>query len=414
VKGARVGSALTFGVAATIALSGCVPLLSASAGISDPESQAVISVASVAEGQPAEVNDPVVVTAEEGRLTSVQVNGTSGAVPGTISDDGATWTSEPGVRLPFAATYEVVATAVDSLGRPAESVQTFSTVAPASTVVPGTRYVTDYAVYGVGMPIPIVFKTPVTERQAVEDALNLRTSVPVEGAWSWDDDGSVVTFRPKDPWPAGTKVDLTADLYGMKLNDTKYAEADLTLDYSIGDAVVMNVDVSTLTMQVMRNGQMVYNIPVTIGKPGYETHDGIKVISAKEGTITMRSPPGDPDFYITPNVEYSMRLTDHGEYLHAAPWSNDAFGRYANSHGCISMTTDNARNLWNMSREGDMVVVRGTGYPSQADNGISVWNETWEQWLTGSATGAHVYGPEGLVQPVAPAADPPAAVPPAA
>lgn len=406
MRGARVVAAVSLSTLAVIGVSGCVPLLSVSAGVSDPNSEAVVVIDSTTDGQPVEVNEPVVVRADQGRLTSVQVNGTSGAVPGTISDDGTTWTSEPGVRLPFAANYEVVATAVDSLGRPAEAVETFSTITPQATVTPGTRYVTDYAVYGVGMPIPLVFKTPVTDRAAVENAITLRTSVPVEGAWSWSDDGSVMTFRPKDPWPAGTVIDLDADLYGMKLNETTYADADLTLDYSIGDAVVMNVDVPSLTMQVMRNGQMVYNIPVTIGKPGYETHDGIKVISAKEGTITMRSPPGDPDFYVTPNVEYSMRLTDHGEYLHAAPWSNEAFGRYANSHGCISMTTDNARNLWNMSREGDMVIVNGTGYPSQPDNGISVWNESWDQWLAGSATGTHVYGPDGRVAPQTPTAAP--------
>lgn len=35
--------------------------------------------------------------------------------------------------------------------------------------------------------------------------------------------------------------------------------------------------------------------------------------------ITMKSPPGDPQYYVADKVEYSIRLTDHGEYLHAAP-----------------------------------------------------------------------------------------------
>jgi len=398
VLGRKTVAAAVLSAVAGLGVSGCGPLLTASAGTADADSQAQISVVSVTPGERAEVNTPIVIAADQGRLTSVQVNGTSGFVPGTLSTDGTTWTSET-EEFPFGASYQVVATAVDSLGRPADMVANFETIDPTFTVTPGTRYVNDDRVYGVGMPIPIVFKTPVTERQAVEDAIELRTSVPVAGAWSWDDDGTVVTFRPKDPWPAGTKVDLVGNFYGLKLNEQTYAQADLTLDYSIGDAVMMNVDVPSLTMQVVRNGEMVFNIPVTIGKPGYETHDGIKVISAKEGTITMRSPPGDPSYYVTPNVEYSMRLTDHGEYLHAAPWANDSFGSYPNSHGCISMTTDNARNLWNIAREGDMVTVRGTGYPSQPNNGIGVWNETWDQWLAKSATGEHTYGPQGLVPP---------------
>ena len=123
----------------------------------------------------------------------------------------------------------------------------------------------------------------------------------------------------------------------------------------------------------------------------------------------MRSAPGSSEFYVTDNVEYSMRLTDHGEYLHAAPWSEGAFGSYANSHGCISMSTANARDLWNMTKEGDVVVMTApTGFPAQPNNGISVWNESWDQWLADSATGERSYGPTGPVAPVAPAAPAPA------
>lgn len=406
----RMLAAVVGAAAVGVSVTGCGPLLTASAGTGDPNTQAVIAMQPAPSTSGVPVNEPVSLTVDSGRLTSVQVNGSSGPLPGTVSDDGTTWTSQPGLELPFGAQYQVVATAVDPEGRPAELVESFSTVSPAATVVPGTRYVTDYATYGVGMPITVVFRTSVTERQAVENALNLTTSVPVTGAWSWSEDNSVATFRPKDFWPAGTKVDLVADLYGMKLNENTYAAADLTLDYQIGDSVIMAVDPNSYQMTVAVNGQPVRSIPVTVGKPGFETHEGIKVISAKEGTITMRSAPGSSEFYVTDNVEYSMRLTDHGEYLHAAPWSEGAFGSYANSHGCISMSTANARDLWNMTKEGDVVVMTApTGFPAQPNNGISVWNESWDQWLADSATGERSYGPTGPVAPVAPAAPAPAA-----
>lgn len=393
--------------AAGLALSGCGPMLTASAGSGDPKTEAVISMAAAPSEAGVPVNEPVTISVDSGRLTSVQVNGTSGPLPGAISDDGTTWTSQSGLDLPFGAQYQAVATAVDPEGRPAEMVESFSTVNPTSTVVPGTRYVTDYATYGVGMPITIVLKTPVADRAAVEDALQLKTSVPVAGAWSWSEDNSVVTFRPKEFWPAGTKVDLVAPLYGMKLNDQTYAAADLTLDYQIGDATIMAIDPNTFQMTVSVNGQPVRTIPVTLGKAGFETHEGIKVISAKEGTITMRSAPWSSEFYVTDNVEYSMRLTDHGEYFHAAPWSEGSFGAYANSHGCISMSTANARDLWNLTKEGDVAIMTApTGEPARLNNGISVWNETWDQWLSKSATGEHTYGPDGIVAPAAPVAAP--------
>ena len=405
--GTRLIAAAMMATAVGMGASGCGPLLTASAGTGDPDTDAVISLAPAPSAAGLPVNEPVSVSVDSGRLTSVQVNGTSGPLPGTLSEDGTTWTSDAGLELPFGAQYQVVATAVDPEGRPAELVDSFSTVAPENTVMPGTRYVTDYATYGIGMPITLVFRTPVTERQAVENALKLTTSVPVTGAWSWSEDGSVVTFRPKDFWPAGTQVDLVADVYGMKLNETTYAAADLTLDYQIGDAVVMAVDPTTYQMTVAVNGQPVRQIPVTVGKPGFETQEGVKVISAKEGTITMRSAPGSSEPYVANNVEYSMRLTDHGEYLHAAPWSEGAFGVYANSHGCISMSTANARDLWNMTKEGDVVIMTGpTGVPAQLNNGISVWNEPWAQWLAASATGERTYGPTGPVPQTPPAAAP--------
>lgn len=395
----------TFSVGVVVA--GCGPMLTASAGTGNPNSEARITSTPAPKSTGVDVHQPVVVKVDKGRLSAVSVRGDQGIIEGTISPDGSTWSSAGELELPFGATYEVSAVAVDAEGRPAELNDQFTTVEPQNIVKPGTRYVTDYAYYGVGMPLVVVpgGGAPVApeNRKAIESQLKLYTSVPVAGAWSWNADGSVVTFRPKEFWPAGTKIYLDAQLYGDKLNETTYAGQDLTLDYSIGDAVVSNVDVNTLQMTVTRNGAVERVIPVTIGKPGYETHSGIKVISGKEGTITMKSPPGDPEFYVAPNVQYSMRLTDHGEYFHAAPWAADAFGNYAYSHGCISMTTENAAAFYNGSLAGDVVTVFGTPLGTEKDNGITVWNESWPNWLAGSTLGEITVGPAPAAAP-APAA----------
>lgn len=399
---------------AAIVVAGCGPMLTASAGTGDTKSQATINVTPAVNSKNAGVLDPIVVKADLGILTSVAVTGPDGQLPGSMSADGSTWTSQPGLELPFDTKYDVTAVAIDPEGRARELNDSFSTVKPAQTPTPGTRYTTDYVTYGVGMPLVIPFKTAVTNKAEVESKLKLTTSQPVEGAWSWSDDSTIATFRPKDFWPANTHVFLDGQLYGTKLNDTDYAGGDVTLDLNIGDKVTMVVDPGTLNMTVSRNDQPERTVPVTIGKPGYETYEGIKVISAKEGTITMKSPPGDPEYYVADKVEYSIRLTDHGEYLHAAPWAADAFGNYRYSHGCISMTTENAAYVWNASKPGDLVWVNGpTGMPWQKDNGITVWNESWPEWLAKSATGAKVVGPEGQISP-APSAPAAPAAPPAA
>lgn len=416
----KVVMAVVSSFSAAVVVAGCGPMLTASAGTGDNRSQAVINVTPALKSNAASVLAPIVVKADLGTLTSVAVTGPDGQLPGTMSADGATWTSQPGLELPFDTKYEVTAVAIDPEGRAREVNDTFTTVKPAATPVPGTRYTTDYVTYGVGMPLVIPFKSAVTNKAEVESKLKLTTSQPVEGAWSWSDDSTIATFRPKDFWPVNTHVNLDGHLYGTKLNDTDYAGGNVTLDLDIGDKVTMVVDPNSLQMTVSRNDQPEKVIPVTIGKPGYETYEGIKVISAKEGTITMKSPPGDPEYYVADKVEYSIRLTDHGEYLHAAPWASDAFGSYRYSHGCISMTTENAAWVFGASKPGDLVWVNGpTGEPWRKDNGITVWNETWPEWLSKSATGAKVVGPQGQISPApapAPSAPAPAAatsVPPA-
>lgn len=184
----KVMAAVVGSFSAAIVVAGCGPMLTASAGTGDNESQATISVTPALNARTASVLDPIVVKADLGILTSVAVTGPEGQIPGTMSADGATWTSEAGLELPFDTKYDVTAVAIDPEGRAREVNKLFTTVKPAATPTPGTRYTTDYVTYGVGMPLVIPFKSAVTNKAEVESKLKLTTSQPVEGAWSWSDD----------------------------------------------------------------------------------------------------------------------------------------------------------------------------------------------------------------------------------
>ena len=80
----------------------------------------------------------------------------------------------------------------------------FTTVTPRGylgvRVVPG-----DNEIVGVGQPISLRFTGPVANKAAVEERLNVTTSVPVEGSWRWMSD-TEAHWRPRDYWPANTEV----------------------------------------------------------------------------------------------------------------------------------------------------------------------------------------------------------------
>src|SRR5690606_6245780 len=86
----------------------------------------------------------------------------------------------------------------------------FTTLQPERTVR-ATINPTDGAEVGVAMPISVKFDEPVEDKAAVQRALTVQTSVPVEGAWAWLNDKQV-DWRPKEYWPAHTRVSVSAKL----------------------------------------------------------------------------------------------------------------------------------------------------------------------------------------------------------
>jgi lipoprotein-anchoring transpeptidase ErfK/SrfK len=131
-------------------------------------------------------------------------------------------------------------------------------------------------------------------------------------------------------------------------------------------------------------------VPVTTGKRGFVTRSGIKVIIEKDRHQRMNSEtigidPNGPEGYNIGDVEFAMRLTYTGEFLHAAPWSVADQGHANVSHGCTGMSTANADWLYHMSRLGDVVETTGTTRPMTLTNGYGDWNESFAQYKQGSA-----------------------------
>lgn len=377
--------------AGTLALSGCsLGQLGVHAGADHLVSGAVIRLTPAPAGKPVAPSTPLVLTVAAGRLTDVAVTGPSGPVQGSLSVDGHTWTVEPGV-LDYDAEYSVAATAVDRTGLATALHQTLRTVAPTKFLgmVVSPR---DGAIVGVGLPIRATLDhklTTRTARAAFERATRVRADgTPVVGGWRWMTD-AVAVFRPATYWPGHSTITLTAALKGVKLGTGLWGESTRTWSFRTAAAMVSYVDMRTHLLTVTQDGRTVRVIPVTTGKPGFETRSGIKVIMDKEPSRIMDAATGgtlktDPEYYRL-EVRYAMRLTYSGEFLHSAPWSVAHQGHSNVSHGCTGMSPANALWLYNASHIGDVVVYSGNSRAMEPGNGITVWNVSWERWQRYSA-----------------------------
>ncbi|MFC4610143.1 Ig-like domain-containing protein [Streptomyces maoxianensis] len=325
-----------------------------------------------------------------GRITDVTVTDDSGHhLAGELSADGARWRST--APLSAGAKYTVKVSTEDEDGAPGARTLTFDT-SPAKRLLT-VKFGPQAGKYGVGQPITAELSAPVKAKEAravVERALKVQSEPSVQGSWYWVDDKKL-HFRPKEYWPTGATVSATSNLQGVKVSDKIYGGASKPLKLTIGDRIEAITDAGAHHMTVLRNGEVINTIPVTTGKPGFSTRNGIKVVLGKEYFVRMRGTSigiaeGSSESYDLP-VYYATRVTWSGEYVHAAPWSVGSQG-YANvSHGCTGMSTGNAAWFFKTVREGDIVrVINSNGNEMDTfGNGFGDWNLGWEKWRKGSA-----------------------------
>jgi lipoprotein-anchoring transpeptidase ErfK/SrfK len=356
---------------------------------SSPESDAKITSTIPAGATGVKVNRSLRLDVTDGTLSNVSVAGTSGKVDGALSSDKVSWQST--TRLQPGETYRVRGTAVDDEGRETTYRARFSTqnlsldqqAFPSFFPLSGTTV-------GVGMPAIIRFDVPVTNKASIQRHLRV-TSVPAQpGAFHWISD-TEVHWRPEKYWLPGTKITVDADIDSVPAGNGIYGQKSRTATFTVGRSQISKVNMNTHQLRVFRDGKLIRTIPITTGQqPKYTTRSGIKVIVEKNRHRHMRSetvgiPVDSADGYDLDDVEYAMRLTYSGEFLHAAPWSVGSQGHANVSHGCTGMSTANAGWLYNNSILGDVVEYTGSDKPMTLDNGIGDWNLPFKQYEAGSA-----------------------------
>ncbi|MBN9618840.1 MAG: L,D-transpeptidase, partial [Actinobacteria bacterium] len=200
----------------------------------------------------------------------------------------------------------------------------------------------DGGVYGVGMPIIAYVDRPITDATAFDQATKVTVNgKPAAGAWYWERSGRKgqaleAHYRPRQYWPAHAQIFLDLPVKGLSAGNGLGYDDSLTLSISTGPANVSTVDCVSEKMTVTSDGKRMRTMPVSCGKAKTPTYTGTKVVMQKgedipgtnrlrpNGTVRMVSNnPADPYDLMVP---WSVRLTNSGEYAHAASWNGGNIG----------------------------------------------------------------------------------------
>jgi lipoprotein-anchoring transpeptidase ErfK/SrfK len=219
-------------------------------------------------------------------------------------------------------------------------------------------------IVGVAHPVVVTFTAPVADRRAAERSVGITSSPAMTGKFEWLDN-DVVQWKPDRYWPAHATMALSVG--GVSTN------------FQTGPAVVGVADIGEHTFTVSIDGvaagpstelpaphhrphwgeQGVF--PASMGRPEYPTPIGDYTVLAKERSVTMDSssvgiPVTDPDGYRL-TVDYAVRITSRGLFVHAAPWAVNSLGYDNVSHGCISLSPEDAEWYFDTVNVGDPVKV---------------------------------------------------------
>lgn len=327
---------------------------------------------------------PVSLKVANGRIESVTLTSTSGeAVEGTFAADGSGWSAAGPLKFNTEYSYTYVVT--DGAGRETSTTHSFNTVS-STHEADAAIYPLDGMKVGVGQPLQIIFSEPVVNRDAVEKAIKITSSAGQAGAFHWFSD-TMVRYRPEAFWAANSTVTMDMQLFGVDLGNGQIANFNKKVNVNFGDKKVAIADAAAHTFTLSVNDQVVKTLPVSMGDERFPSARGYGVLMEKNRYDHFRAAsiglkPGDPAYYGEVDVEYAIRLTLSGAYIHQALESAYPYiGNKNVSHGCIGFAPDGAAWVFENMTTGDVVQIINTeGDYAAHDDGYGDWNIPWAEY----------------------------------
>ncbi|WP_020525477.1 L,D-transpeptidase [Catelliglobosispora koreensis] len=309
------------------------------------------------------------------------------AVAGEMHPDGKGWL--PAKMLTWGASYtaKVSATGDDSKTFTAET--KFTVMAKPSNEVRVISFLPDNREIGTGMPLIFQLSRdiPKDQRAALQRRMLVKTEPATEGVWGWYTSREV-HWRPKEFWKPGTKIFVDSHVGGMPLGEGFYARANVTFTGTTGRQLIMTIDDAKAPkeMVVTIDGVEAKRIKVSLGKPTWQSSSGIMIIMEKlEHTVfDTTNDPNARERYRA-DIDWAQRITHSGEHLHSAPWSVQHQGIRNVSHGCVNMSPDDAKWLFDITKQGDPVITSNTGQVLKWGDGWTHWTESFEDYAKRSA-----------------------------
>ncbi|MDS1268687.1 Ig-like domain-containing protein [Lipingzhangella sp. LS1_29] len=344
---------------------------------------------------------PITVTAEDGTIDDVAVSApASGSaddgdesqpaeldeITGTFNDDETQWTSD--WTLPPGTSVSVTATATGEDGDDVQETSEFTTqeVPAGQRLGLESNFPQSGDTVGVGMPVIVNFTRPVHNKEQVEAAMEVVSEEPTLGAWNWFGDQMAV-FRTEDYWEPYQNVTVNLRLAGVRSSQDVYGTDNYQIDFEVGREMISEMSVPDHEMVVSVDGAETRTIEVTNGAETEHfdtTMSGTQLTMEKYEHYTMDSatvgiPEDDPGYYRL-DVQWAVRISNSGEFIHGADWHDD-FGERNTSNGCTNLRHDDAEWFYDQALMGDPVITTGTDRQAEVDNGWGYWQRDWQEWL---------------------------------
>jgi lipoprotein-anchoring transpeptidase ErfK/SrfK len=220
-------------------------------------------------------------------------------------------------------------------------------------------------VVGVAHPVVVKFGAPVIDKRAAERALDIKSVPAMTGKFEWLD-SDVVQWVPDRYWPAHSTVALSVGGRSTELVTGPEVVGVANISDHTFTVSIDGIDAGPPSQLPSPHHRPHWGqpgvFPASMGRPEYPTPVGTYTVLAKERDVVMDSstvdiPVDAPDGYLL-DVEYAVRITSRGLFVHSAPWAVNSLGYENVSHGCISLSPEDAEWYFNTVNVGDPVIVQ--------------------------------------------------------